>query len=90
MNFNEEHHEWSSLKGWIFIIGLMAGLMILMTIMMLIPQAKRHWDYGTVPFIPSETKFSTEVNKNMPKEKMIESLPEGVAMKDTKDTTKNH
>jgi len=44
---------------------------------MMIPEVPRKWDFGTIPFTPSESIYSTHVPEKIPKGKMIEALPEG-------------
>jgi hypothetical protein len=50
--------------------------------MMLIPEAPRHWDYGTPQFVPSESEISTKIKIEPAKERMIEPLPEGKTIKE--------
>jgi hypothetical protein len=86
----EEHHDWSTFKSWLFIIALSFSLFITMSVLMMIEEQPRQWDFGTIPFTPSESVYSTSVPKKNPEEKMIEPLPEGVSMKEkrTKDIKK--
>ncbi len=75
MNDSEEHHEWSTTFSWMFIIGLATSLFLLMIVLMLIPEVPRHWDFGTVPFTPSESVYSTNNPEKYPEEKTRMQLP---------------
>ncbi len=84
MRSSEEHHEWNTFYSWLLIFGLTASLFIVMFILMLIPVGPREWDFGTDPFVPSESIYSSSTPEEIPKGKMVEPLPEGVPMNQTK------
>lgn len=83
MNDSEEHKEWRPLISWLFIIGLSVSLFVVMMILMLIMEKPREWDFGTIPFTPSESVYSSSNKQAPPEKKMIEPLPEGIPMKDS-------
>ncbi len=88
----EEHKEWSTLGSWLFIILLSGGLIgWAMFMMSVVKDVPREWDYGTVPFTPANSVYSTEVHDEQPEGLMIEPLPEGVSMEEAskEDEVKN-
>ena len=89
MHDYEENKEWSTLGSWLFIILLSGGLigwaMFMMTVIKDVP---RDWDYGSVPFTPAKSVYSTERHKKVPEGKMIQPLPEGISMEEQRSYTK--
>jgi len=75
MNDSEEHHEWKTSSGWIFLFALSGSLFLLMFVLMLIPEVPRHWDFGTVPFTPAESVYSTNNPEKHPDGKTRMQLP---------------
>ena len=82
MHNYEEFHEWSTRWSWAFIIFLSGSLItICMILMMMIPTVPRVWEYGDLPFTPSESVYST-IKPVSGGVMMIQPLPEGVSMEE--------
>lgn len=86
MHGYEEHKEWNTLWSWLFIILLSGGLigwaMFMMTV---VKDVEREWDYGSIPFTPAISVYSTEIHKEKPEERMIEPLPEGISIEESQN-----
>ena len=83
MHKYEEHRKWSTLGSWLFILLLSGGLIgWAMTMMSVIRDVPREWDYGTIPFTPGKTVYSTERPPATTEDYMMEPLPEGIPMEE--------
>jgi hypothetical protein len=74
----EEYHEWSELLSWGFILFISASLITVMMIIMEVRAVSRQWDFGQMPFTPSESIYSSF--KTGTAGNMIQPLPEGVTL----------
>jgi hypothetical protein len=87
MHKYEEHRKWSTLGSWLFIVLLSGGLIgWAMTMKSVIRDVPREWDYGTVPFTPAKSVYSTEVPKEEPDGYMLEPLPEGIPIEEARES----
>ncbi len=85
MHDYEEHKEWSTLGSWLFILLLSGGLIgWAMFMMSVIKDVPREWDYGTVPFTPASSVYSTERHEEAPDGYMLQPLPEGISMEEVR------
>jgi len=80
----EEYHEWNEFWSWAFIVFLSGSLITLMMVIMSVKVAPREWDFGNVGFTPSESIYSTQ-DPGPVLENMIQPLPEGVSMEESKN-----
>lgn len=59
MHEYEEFHEWSTGRSWAFILFLSGSLItIAMTVMVLVKEVPRKWDYGNLDFTPAASVYS--------------------------------
>lgn len=87
MHDYEEHKEWSTLGSWLFILLLSGGLIgWAMFMMSVIKDVPREWDYGTVPFTPAKSVYSTEVHEEKPEGYMLHPLPEGISIEEARSS----
>lgn len=56
----EEHKKWNTFWSWLFIIALSGGLITwAMSMMVLIPDVPREWDFGNIEYTPGASIYST-------------------------------
>ena len=90
MHDYEEYHEWSKFKSWLFVCILSAGLIgWAMTMMTLVKDVPRKWDFDTVDFTPGKSVYSTTNPDHTVGEKMVHPLPEAISMEE-KNAAKNN
>jgi len=83
MHEYEEYHEWSTTRSWLFIFGLVFFLIVMMSSMMLlVKDVPREWDFGNIEFTPAKSKYSTANPEPRTSKKMIAPLPEGLSMEE--------
>ena len=59
MHDYEEFHEWSTGWSWAFILFLSGSLItIAMTVMFLVKDVPRQWDYGSLEYTPAASIYS--------------------------------
>ena len=81
----EEYHEWSARRSWLFILLLSFGLIAwAMTMMTLVKDVPRAWDFGTQEFTPGKSIYSTGNPKRKTEEDQIHRLPEAVPLETIK------
>lgn len=86
----EEHKEWSTLGSWLFVLLLSGGLIgWAMFMMSIIKDVPREWDYGTLPFTPAKSVYSTERHSDAPEGYMLEPLPEGISIEEYRESHPN-
>lgn len=86
----EEHKEWSTLGSWLFVLLLSGGLIgWAMFMMSIIKDVPREWDYGTLPFTPAKSVYSTERPSGAPEGYMLEPLPEGISIEEVRASQSN-
>lgn len=79
----EENHTWSTFWSWFFILALSFGLISwAMTMMTLVEDVPREWDFGNREFTPAKSIYSTHNPENTTDSLMVHPLPDAVSMEE--------